>query len=295
VKAIAAGLVLALAAGLSAQGEAPPIAVTVQGLPERCWLQQRLLLTVWIDVDTAWLRERSVPLFQQQLDQPFHVEVPWLQAAEDRAVVALPPPAGSTTQRLAVGDRVLAAVDLGPVAAGGRQRLQLQWEWLPLAAGRSAVAPVRLRYAYATRFEQDFLRGRTPVDRQEGSVSSAAAVLLVQALPQPAPAGFAGAVGKFVLAAESRAASPQVGASLPLALTITGLGTGSGNLERLPPLPAPALPGFHVQGVAEASTAAGRRFLLDLVPLRADLTAVPPVPLVTFDPDAGTYATVLYL
>jgi hypothetical protein len=80
----------------------------------------------------------------------------------------------------------------------------------------------------------------------------------------------------------------RVGSTFALPVLITG----DGNLERLPPLAAPKLDGFHVQGVAETKVDRGRRFVLELVPLRADLTAVPAIPLVVFDPVAGAYATV---
>lgn len=299
------GLVLALLVPASGQQGTPsasgaptapppvpaPITIEVDGLPDKAFVQQPLVITVRLVLDTAWLAEHAVPLFQQRLDQPFHVVVPWLQAAEDRAVELLPPPAGVATQKLALGDRAVPFVVEAERRLDGRALavLQVRCRWLPLAEGDSLVAPVQVHYAFAERFQEDFLRGREPLDRQEATVASAARSLRVLGLPKPAPKGFHGAVGAFELATRASSAVVRVGGNLVVQLAVRG----EGNLDRMAPLPPPSLPGFHVLGVASSFRDGERRFDLDLVPLRAGLTEVPALPFVVFAPQRGRYETLL--
>lgn len=290
--------VVALALPLAAQKEAAqkeapqkegPLFVEVEGVPAGVWLQQPVELTVRIGVDAAWFAASGVPLFQQQLDQPFHVVVPWLAAAEDRAVEILPPRAGERTQRVAVGDRVADCRVAGTRAAGARtyELLELRCRWLPLTAGTSTVAPVQVRYAFAMAFDVDVFGGRQPRDRHEATVTSAVGQLVVRALPPGAPPGFSGAVGTF--AVRAAAAVPAVTAGSTFALEVVV--TGEGNLDRFAPLPPPRLPGFHVQGVVDTRAPGARTFVLDVLALRAGAQQVPPVPFVAFAPDAGAYVT----
>lgn len=274
---------------LRAQDDEAPLFVAVQGIPGSVWLQQPVELRVEVGYDAAWFASASMPLFQQRLDQPFHVVVPWLLAAEGRAVELVAPAVGVPTQRVAVGDRVVAMAR-GPAQRRGSRTfevLQLRCRWLPLAPGTTSVPPVQVRYAFATRFEEDFLRGRVGVDRQEATVASPGAEFVVRPLPVPAPPGFSGAVGEFTVQASCGATTVRVGESFVLAVEIGG----DGNLERFAPLAAPRLAGFHVQGVAERRTASARRFELDVLALRAGSTAVPPVPFVAFSPARGDYVT----
>jgi hypothetical protein len=289
VTALLPALALALPlAALRAQDPGPPVFVEVGGVPAEVWLQQPFVATVRIGCDREWLQHGAVPLFQQPLDLPFHVVVPWLFAAEDRAVELLPG-AANGGRSAAVGDRVVALAPAGERQVGGRtfDVLELRCRWLPLAPGTSGVAPVQVRYAFATRFRDDFLRSREPLDRQEATVQSRAAELRVRALPPEAPPGFHGAVGAFAVRASASVAAARVGDTFTLSLDVTG----DGNLDRFAPLPPPALPGFHVQGVAERRAPDRRRFELDVLALRAGVQQVPPVPFVAFAPGEGRYVT----
>jgi hypothetical protein len=188
-----------------------------------------------------------------------------------------------------MGDRVVLWQPAGQRAKAGRTfaLLELRCRWLPLAAGVSTIAPVELRYAFATRFAEDFLRGRQPLDRQEATASSGARQLTVKALPTAGrPEGFTGAVGEF----EVRASAPESVAA-GAAFTIEVVVTGKGNFERFLPMPWPRLPGFHVQGLVEKRGAAARTSLFDVVALREGATEVPAVPFVTFSPRLGKYVS----
>ncbi len=280
---------IALAAGAVAQAPAPARAfVEVEAAATTVWLQQACELRVRIGVDAAWFAAHALPLVRQPLDQPFVLTVPWLLGAEDRAVSLLPAPDGVRTQRIAIGDRIVAAAAVGTRLVDGRrfELLEVRYRWLPLAPGTAGIAPVELRYASTSAFADDFLRGRQPVDRQEHSVRSAPLALQVRALPVAGrPADFTGAVGEFTLRAHTTARTVRVGEVFALEVEIHG----DGNLERMAPLGPPPLAGFHVQGVRERRLGSGRTFVLDVLALRAGVDAVPGVPFAAFSPREGGF------
>ena len=268
---------------------APPLQVTVDGVPTSVWLQQPFEVVVRVAYDAAWFAASSVPLFQQAVDLPCHLVVPWLQAAEDRAVELVAPPAGVPTLRVAVGDRLVPLERALPWEHDGRryEAVLVRCRWLPLARGTLPVAPVQVRYAFATRFEEDFLRGRQPLDRQEATEQSALQQIEVRNLPDGAPTGFTGAVGEFAVAATTGAAAVRVGEAFEVVMEVTG----DGNLERFA-APRPfGLDGFHVQGLVERRAVGRRRFALDVVALRQGSTSLPPLPFVAFSPRTASYTT----
>lgn len=287
--AIACWLGCAVPAVAQAPAPAPERAfVEVQAAATTVYLQQAFDLVVRIGIDAQWFGQAAVPLFQQRLDQPFQLSVPWLAGAEDRAVSPVVPAAGAAGQRIAVGDRVVVAANAGTREVDGRRfdLLELRYRWLPLAAGTSTIAPVELRYAFATRFDDDFLRGRQPLDRHEHSVRSAPLALRVRALPVAGrPPGFTGAVGEFAVTATAAVDRVTVGATFDLVLAIAG----DGNLDRIAAPTAPVLPGFHVQGVREARGGPGRTFVFSVLALRAGVAAVPAIEFAAFSPAAGEY------
>jgi hypothetical protein len=273
----------------TAHAQQAPLTVEVTGVPASMFVQEVRTVVVRVAIDSAWFTASSVPLFPQRLDQPFHVTLPWLQAAEDRAVEILPPAKGAATQQVAVGDRVVPMQRAGTRRDGERSYdvLELHCRWLALAAGTSNVAPVQVRYAFATKFHEESFLGRQPIDRQEATVASPPATIVVRNLLLPRPPSFTGAVGEFAVQASASVATVAVGDTFAVTLTVTG----SGNLERFQP-PAPErLPGFHVQGVVERRAPDARHFVFDVMALRAGVTAVPPLAFVAFVPSTGEYVT----
>ncbi|MEO6594787.1 MAG: BatD family protein [Planctomycetota bacterium] len=280
-------------ATLAAQEPAsPPVFVEVAPSATTVWLHESVELVVRVGYDAAFFATSALPLFQQRLDQPFQVLVPWLFGAEDRAVDIVTPADGAPGQRVATGDRSALWQPAGKRQVSGRtfELLELRCRWVPLAAGTSPIAPVELRYAFATRFEEDFLRGRQPLDRQEASVVSAPMELTVKRLPvTERPTAFKGAVGEFTVRASANASSVAVGATFSLEVAVEGIG----NFGRFAPMVLPPLPGFHVQGVVEQRGASSRTYVFDVLALRAGLAEVPAVPFVSFSPRPGNYVTSL--
>jgi hypothetical protein len=288
VKLAAAVLWLGSVGGAALAQQGAPAFVECE-LPPQAFVGEVVEAVVRIGCDEQFFRESAVPLFQQRLDRPFQVLVPWLQARSDRAVELGQGPADGP--RLAVGDRVLRGRAAGRRDVQGRtyELLELRARWTVLAAGEHAVEPVQLRYAFATAFEEHFLRGRQPLDRQDATVQSAATVLRGLELPSIGrPAGFHGAIGVFLVTASTGVASVPVGGSFPLVVTVRG----DGNLERFPAPPWPELPGLLVQGLVERRRPGAREFEFDVLALRAGLAAVPPVGFTMFVPREQVYRTV---
>jgi hypothetical protein len=275
-----------LAAAAQAQSRA---FIDVQCASE-VFVSQPAELVIMIGYDAAWFEAHGVSLFRQQVDVPFHLDVPWLQASPDRAVSILPAPAAAQKLQIVVLDRMVEAVRLAPIEQNGQSfaRVQLQVRWLPLVAGVTTVAPVSLRFAYAEQFREHLLRGREPVDQQQAVVRSAALELRVLQLPTEPPKGWTGAVGEFQVHATSGGEELHVGESFQVELTIDG----QGNRERFAKLPPPKIDGFHVQGVVERRGQGGRQFVLDVVALRPGVTEMPGVPFVAFSPAQQQFVTI---
>ncbi len=265
----------------------PPVFVEVEASATSAWVHEPIEVVVRIGTDEAWFRAHAVPLFQQPLDRPYHVTVPWLSAGEDRAVELVAAATGGTA-KIAVGDGVVSARTAGRRDQGGRafEVLELRYRWLPLVPGTSSIQPVEVRYAFAERFTGDFLTGRQPVGRAEASVLSTVLTLEVKALPLAGrPPSWTGAVGEFTLTAATAATSVRVGESFAFEVTVAG----RGNLDRFAPMAWPPLAGFQVQGLVERRTADARTFVFDVLALRAGAAAVPPVTFASFSPQRGDY------
>lgn len=258
--------------------------------PQRLWQHQRGDVEIRLKWDRAWFAEHGIDLFRGSADVPCHVSLPWLDESHERAVT-LGPAAGADAEvlRVAVGDRIVRAAAAPDEHVDGRAFAVavVRCRVVPLVSGRLTLAPIELRHAFATTFRDSLLSGRQPVDRQDRVQASAATTIEVAALPEPAPPGFTGAVGEFELTATSGGPALPVGSSFRVELTVTG----DGDLTRFRPPPAASRDGFVVQGVVEAPSDVGRRFVLDVLALREGATEMPGVSLVAFSPAVGSYVT----
>src|SRR5262249_33102491 len=147
-----------------------------------------------------------------------------------------------------------------------------------------------LRFAYAEHFRDDFVNGRTALDRTESTVRGAPLALEILALPEDGrPLEFTGAVGRFTLSATAQPRELALGQSLKLVLEIEG----EGDLDSLQAPRLDGLEGFHVQGSLAERTARGLTATYELVPTDATVAAVPPIRFAFFErtPPAG-YRTV---
>lgn len=124
---------------------------------------------------------------------------------------------------------------------------------------------------------------------------SAAASVKVRPLP-PAPRGFSGAVGDFILRSSLDTASFTVGKPIAWTVELSGTGNWMGfagvpsrplprafDLAGAPEPAAPATAGLFERSVAETIT---------IVPRKAGAFTLGPVTMTVFDPDAGRYRTI---
>ncbi len=278
--------VLAACAGLGAQA---PVFVELEPHAADVWVEQPLEGTLRVGFDAAFFAAQGVPLQAQRLDLPVQLSASWLANGDGHAIEWLEA-TGDGARRAALGDRVAAFAARRDVVREGRSFavVELPFRWVPLVAGDGPVDGVQARYAFATSFTEDFLRGRQPIDVQHASVAAPPPQWRVRELPTAGrPPGFAGAVGTFTVRAGLAAAEVEVGGTVAATLVVEG----RGNFARMQAPPWPDLDGFAVQGLRERRAGSRAEFVFDLLALREGVETLPPLPFVCFDPTTGGYRT----
>jgi hypothetical protein len=127
------------------------------------------------------------------------------------------------------------------------------------------------------------------------AVSTDQPTLTVRALPTPAPASFAGAVGQFKLASKVVPQKAKVGEPITWSLELSG----TGNWPALQGLPARSVPKSFdlVTPQAKRTNAEGKLFDATLsedvvmLPRQPGTYVIPPLSLSYFDPKSGSYRT----
>jgi hypothetical protein len=251
---------------------------------ESYFVQEPVTLHLRLGFDREFFEVNATQLFRQRLDVPVQLLASWLRdlpgtIAVERAVATK----GGKSFSFALNDGKVEGIRIENRQRDGRSFtvLEIEETYLPLDSGELVIPESMLRFAYATRFRDDFLRGRVPLDRREAFVSSRRLVLDIRPLPdERRPADFSGAVGSFSVAARARPRSLRAGDTLKLTLSITG----RGNLDLLEPPRLGALPGFHVYGAIKGRDQAGHIVTYDLMPLTEDVKEVPTLHFSYFDP-----------
>lgn len=240
-----------------------------------------LVLDLWVDEDA--LRSQLVQLSAAQLDVPVDLRVPWL-GGQDAIEVLAEAPGGAPFATVALNGARGQLTQLGSVERGGRLHRHYELR-------RQFVSPrpqelrfdTELRYASTSGFEPRLFGDPVPLDRRAHSLALEPVQLVVQPWPEAGrPADFAGAVGRFELAAGLLAEADNDGV-LSLWLEVRG----TGNLARMEaPLIAP--PGFHVLGWLEPPSQVPaqnlRRFHYELSPLDGAPTRITGLELAYLDP-----------
>ena len=222
-RVVGAALVSWMLSAAMAAAQTAPVFVEVDGAPQRAFVHQGVPLVLRVGVDRRWLAEQAVPVLARALDRPFQVVADGLRDGETLRVTW---PNAAPGLRIATGERIALWQSGGERVVEGRtfELLELRVSVTSLQPGERALPPVRVRYAFGTRFQDDMLRGRQPVDRTEGLASGPEVRWQVDALPEPAPVGFTGAVGSFEVSAVPAVAAVEVGVSLTVSLHVRGDG-----------------------------------------------------------------------
>lgn len=276
---------------------------------DTCFVQELIRLRIRFGFDARFLRDNMVQPFRQHLDVPAQLQAPWLErlpgtiAREGEAARPGTIAREGEAARLGgAGDEKRLSCALNESVAGAAQVedrlidgrlftvLEIERSVLPTRSGEMAVPAPVLRFAYATSFEDDFVRGRVGTDRHDAFVRGGRLTLAIRALPEDGrPPEFTGAVGHFRVEAEADPRELAAGESLALSLRIEG----EGNLELFDAPRLDRLAGFHLRGQTEKRSTTLRTVRYDLAPLGEEVTEVPSIPFAFFDPSPpGGYRSV---
>jgi hypothetical protein len=252
---------------------------------ERYFVGESIHVRIRFGIERDFARTSLVQLFRQALDVPVQIEAPWIDGLANAPALTTVPQTTSLARKatFALGERPAEARRLEDRIADGHAFTVLEYETTLVARtqGELTIPSTELHYAYATRFDEDFVQGRVALDRLDASVRGAPLVLTILALPEKdRPADFGGAVGTFTITAELPAHEVVVGESLALVVHIDG----DGNFASFDAPRVDRLGGFHVRGVLEDRSASRLTVTYDLAPDDERDDSVPPIRFSYFDP-----------
>ena len=245
------------------------------------FVHEPIPLSLRFGFEERFFRDNLVSLFRRELDVPVQVQASWLR---DLPGELDPPASGRVRQSFALDDRVAYAERVDGPRPDGRRfaALEIERSYLPTEAGELVISRPLLRFAYGTRFREDFGSGRVAVDRQDAFVRGGELTLTIQALPDEGrPPEFSGAVGRFSIEAEADPRDLRLGESLKLVLRIEG----PGDPKLFGPPRLDGLEGFRDYGRIDDEGRTVRTVTYDLAPAHERVDEVPPIPFTFFDPD----------
>ncbi len=256
------------------------------------YLEEPIRLTLRFGFDRVFLNDHLLQLFGRRLDVPAQVQARWLDDLPGAVLLVdaigdAPARAGGADERprqsFALNDGLADATPAADRVQDGRKFavLEIERTLLPTRSGELTIPGPLLRFAYTSRFDEDFMNGRVAADRHSGFVRGAPLVLTIRPLPEEGrPHEFSGAVGRFSVTSGADPRDVEMGQSLKLVLRFEG----NGNLGRFVPPSLEDLEGFHVYGRIEDRRPTVRTVTYDLAPLRGDVKEIPAIRFAFFDP-----------
>ncbi len=257
-----------------------------------CFPGETLPLVIRFGVEREFLQHNLLQLFTRPLEVPVQLDLPWVALAGAEILApAEPANASSLGARpiFALGEGLVSATRSREEARAGKPWvvLELERELVPNAPGTLALPGPILRFAYATRFEQDLAAGSVPLDKQGASLTATPLIVEVEPFPSAGrPPGFVDAVGHFTLHAECTPRTLAAGEHLQLSLAIEG----TGNLARLTPPRLDVLEGLHLLGTREELAGSTRTLHAELVLESPRTKEVPSIELCYLDPATKGYS-----
>lgn len=285
--ALACALGFALCTLGAARAQSPDAFVEWVAEPAAPFAGQVVTLRIRVGLTPALRSDKLVPLYARELELPLRVEVPWLEAPVGARVIE--GAARDRGPRLALGQGVAHAVGPDREVRPGYDVFEVTRQFVFEEPGSMQLGAPRLTYAFATRFEEDFLNGRRPVDTQESTLVGAQLDVPVRAVPTTGrPAGYEGLVVTGLRAqAVATPTTARVGDVIKVEVELAG----QGDLARAD-VSDPDFDGFHVVGRIDTHGAGRRTIAWDLRVLDASVAAVPSLGFVAFDPVAEEFAVV---
>ena len=279
-------MIAALLLGLLPQAEDPVrwwMEVSRPGGPrltEEATLYTGEVLTVdlVLELDPALTPATLLSRWRLPLDLALEVQTPWIDGLSDAELL---PRAEGDGLRVVV-DRERGVLNEDESAADGWRRLRLRRSLVVGEGTAFELAPARLALDYATRFEEDLVRGQVPLDLQELRRETAAFRASILPLPDGAPPSFRGAVGDFT--ASLQAEEPTAD-GWELRIEVRGSG-------RLDAAMLPRVDALGVRGQRREVLADGIRLLLEAASPASDASP-PRFDWSWFDPrDPAGYRTI---
>ena len=258
----------------------------VQVEPRRVYVHEPIRIRVDFGIDPGLRLVDGVHNRYRYLDAD--VQAPWLDRFPGGEPIELPVPTGDI--RLIVRNQQ----ELQPAwferahERDGKvwHRYSFERAFLPTRIGEIELSAPLLRYQVLLREGRvDVFGGRRGGEAQNHYVYGEPIRLEVLPIPEAGrPTPYYGAVGRFTVDARLDRDTVQLGGSLKLSLSVRG----NGNFEFLRLPEVDALEGFHKLGQAEVERGPdGVVVTYDLLPLSADVTAVPPIAWNYFDTTPG--------
>lgn len=252
--------------------------------PERVLVGQPFELRLRFGLQPEFLSASLVQLFRQSLDVPVQAFVPAWDEGEDLRF--LPEEGAAGTLRFALGEEIHAARRAEPQKRDGHEYAVFEHARRAVVTRpgeRTLAAPV-LAFAYATRFGEDFVQGRVPLDRREALVRGHEARLIVDPPPEAGrPDSFSGAIGPCRVTATAEPQDLRLGESLALVLHVEALEPWMDLSTCEAPAPGP-LPDLRLVGTLLEHEPHGIRVRYDLVPMREGALEIPALAFTSFDP-----------
>lgn len=243
--------------------------------------------------DAGFFAENVILLFQRpigieaMLDLPFFGESSAL-IADDTPSPRLP---GQKTSEIVVNGQVM----VGEISEIERDQkkfgvIEIEKRYRAAAEGKVVLAAPLARFAYASRFVDDFLNGKTPADRTLGCVFGDAHEIVVRTLPtENRPIDFSGAVGEFSISASVAEKDLRAGRSFRVRLEVKG----DGDFASFAAPIFPKAKGLTVVGTLEEKSPLARVVEYEVIVDRGGAIEIPPIPFSYFDPREGAgYRTI---
>lgn len=254
------------------------------------WRGEVVLVDLILEVEQEFLERQVVPQWRAPLDLQLALSTPFVLPKAEGGWTFHGDAVGGEA-RLVVDRNLDGVLRLEDAVDGWRR---YRWRRAVVVSGeRFRLPTARLQVVWATRFEEDLVRGLVPLDRHEAVVEGGALDFAVSDIPLAGvPPGFLGAVGLFELeiVQEPSPATVDGLAGEVILLQISVTGTGALTAAQLPDLAGHA--GIHVLGRRVETLEDGLRLHLELQ-ATPDVLALPPISWAYFDPDGTAQFEIL--
>lgn len=173
---------------------------------QRVYPMELLYADLIISFEKDFLEQKMVDLWRKPLDLQVELSTPWAEESMHWFASSRPLEEGTSL----VVDRDKSFVTRLPDQNDGWVHFHLRQELIVTNVGELKFPAAQLKFAWATRFEDDLVRGAIPLDRQEATIQSEVwKAYTVETPVNGRPSDFMGAVGRYTMELASKLANKQ--------------------------------------------------------------------------------------